>query len=111
MTSNPAPDAHSATAVSGDSGNGAVRKPSFIEDVPQVASSDRCGHRGRAIDLYPASGPGALRDRVTDEHLVVAVGERGVGGPLRGPAGCDVCIDRPEERREGVGETLDVTRG
>ena len=50
----------------------------------------------------------ALGDRVADEHLVVAVGERRVRRPLRRAARDDVRVDRPEQRAERVREALDV---
>ena len=66
-------------------------------------------HGGRRPDhVDPAAEPGALGDRVADQHLVVAVGERRVRRPLGRPAGDDVGVDRPEERPERVAEALDV---
>jgi hypothetical protein len=41
----------------------------------------------------------------------VAVGERGVDRALRGAAGGNVRVDRPEVRLEGIGEALDVPAG
>ena len=38
--------------------------------------------RGLARDVHPSPGPGALRDRVADQHLIMAVGEGGVGRPF-----------------------------
>ena len=61
-------------------------------------------------ERHPPIGPvaGALGDRVADQHLIVAVGERGVRRPFGGVTGDDVGVDGPEQRPERVGEPLDV---
>ena len=55
--------------------------------------------RGCAIDVDPAPLAGAERDRVVDEHLVVAVGEVGVGRVAGGRPASDVGVDRPGRAR------------
>ena len=79
MLSKPFAAVQSATSSSGVSGNGAVSRPSFIEAISESARGRR-GRRGAAtavaVDVDPAAVSGALGDRVVDEHLVVAVGER-----------------------------------
>src|SRR4029077_18551025 len=97
--------------MSGVSGNGAVKKPSFIDWIPPAFSRGACSDRGGATDLHPAPGPSALCDRVADEHLLMSVRESGVGRPFSPTAGSNVGVYRPEEGCEGVGEPLDVTGG
>ena len=63
----------------------------------------------RAVDGDPATLAGAPGDGLADEHLVVAVGERGVAGAGGGRPGYHVRVDGPEMRAEGVEEALDVT--
>ena len=73
MLSNPFAAVQSTTSASGVCGNGAVSRPSFI------------GRLRRGGDRRPVTQrPRALGDRVVDEHLVVAVGERRVGGREEG---------------------------
>ena len=85
MLSKPFAAVQSATSASGVSGNGAVSRPSLI-GRPAPAAGSLAASRWRG-DVDPAPGPGALGDRVADEHLVVAVGERGVRRPVGGRAG------------------------
>ena len=78
-----------------------------VDDLHRAASRGTARSAGRAssrrppgtatrrpaIDVHPATAPGALGDRVVDEHLVVAVGEGGIGGSGGRPA------RRPRRRR------------
>ena len=92
MLSKPLAAVQSTTSTSGVAGNGAVRRPSLIAWPPSTGPlgctpgsliDATAGHGGRRTDdVHPATEPGALGDRVADQHLVVAVGERGVRRPL-----------------------------
>src|SRR5450759_3505597 len=84
--------AQPATSMRGVSGNGAVRKPSFIVAAPLR------GGASATSNLHPCPRAGALQHRVPDEHLLVPVGERRVGGRLGRGAGEDVIVDRAEDR-------------
>ena len=59
------------------------------------ASCRRSRGDRRPLDVDPGAAPGALGDRLDDQHLVVAVGEGRIGGPRRRPAGDDIGVDRP----------------
>ena len=91
-------------ASSGSSGRRAVaggRRPAATGGDAGAVRSTSTQRRSR----------GAARDRVVDEHLVVAVGEVGVGRVRRRTPGEDVGVDRPEQRAERVAEALDVAAG
>ena len=104
-TSKPDAAAQSATSTSGVSGNGAVRKPSFMREPPP-GSVVAWSTLARTLD--PPAALGAGLDRVADEHLFVAVRERRVDRAVRRPAGRDVGVHGPEAGAEGVGKALDV---
>src|SRR5262252_4873611 len=79
------------------------------------ASCVRLRPRGRGVDaaspvdLDPAALAGAGGDRVADEHLVVAVRERGIAGAGGDSPGYHVRVNGPEMGAEGVEEPLDMT--
>ena len=62
----------------------------------------------RPVDVDPATLASAGGDGVTDEHLVVAVGEGGVRRSLRRMSGDHVRVDGSEQGAERVGEALDM---
>src|SRR5437868_4915236 len=96
--------------MSGVSGNGAVKKPSFIDWIPPAFLRGARSDRGGATDLHPATGPRTGCDRVADQHLFVSVRESGISRPFSPTAGCNVRVYRPEEGCEGIGKPLDMAR-
>ena len=84
MLSKPLAAVQSTTSISGVSGKGAVSSPSLIGrcsvGTGRVGRSPGAG----SFDVDPATLAGAARDRLADEHLVVAVGEGRVAGREEG---------------------------
>ena len=106
----PAGDLEALEAV-GDRPVGDLHQRRLGERRGQQAESHRrasAPRRRLTDDLDPAPEPGALGDRVVDQHLVVAVGEGRVTRVVARAAGRDVRVDRPEVGRERVAEALDV---
>src|SRR5262245_44683477 len=91
--------------MSGVSGNGAVRKPSFIEILLAMWRDDL------AFDGDPLAAGRALRERLGDRERVESVAEGGIGGFRRRAAAGDVRVDLREQRAERVGVALDVAAG
>ena len=107
MLSKPLSTVHSTTSSSGVLGNGAVSRPSLIAASVRPAGRPAEGRVAADVDT-PAAFAGALGDRVTDEHLVVAVGERRIAGMGETDPGATP-RRRPEVGTERVEEALDVT--
>src|SRR5690606_20899469 len=59
-----------------------------------------------ALHLRPAALARTRRDGVTDEHLVMAIGEGRVGRCVRRAAVADIGVDGGEQGAEGIGEAL-----
>src|SRR6185295_9896944 len=76
-----------------------------------LAGGVRAFARLAAVDVDPAAGARALEHGVADQHLLVAIGKRGVARRRRGLTRGDVVVDRGERGAEGVGEALDVAAG
>ena len=108
-TSKPLAAAQSATSMSGVSGNGAVRKPSFIAAAPPCGGGGTVG--SSAADLHPATVRELSSDGVADEHLLVAVRERGVARVGDGAARERRRRRSREDGAERVGEALRVAAG
>src|ERR1035438_674662 len=95
---NPASRANASTPPRSSSGSMADTNPSFID----------AAWMGSRADADPLPAAVARRDRLAEEKLAMAVGERRVERLRRTPAGPDVVVDRAEALLEGIGEALVV---